>query len=74
MTRERVLNELSRLNQFILEGEMRIEEQRQRIACIKEGGGDVENSEKLLRNLIFSSSALTRLRITVLDELHSETD
>jgi hypothetical protein len=74
MTRERVLNELNRINQFILEGEMRIEAQRQRIDWIKDLGGDAGDSERLLHNLISSSSALARLRVTVLNELQSPED
>ncbi|MDR5879817.1 hypothetical protein [Caballeronia sp. LZ032] len=69
MARTRVLNELNRLNQFIVDCEVRIEAQRQRIDWIKQGGGNAEDSEKLLNNLISSSSALTRLRLTVVEEL-----
>ncbi|MDR5815126.1 MULTISPECIES: hypothetical protein [unclassified Caballeronia] len=69
MARTRVLNELNRLNPFIVDCEVRIEAQRQRIDWIKQGGGNAEDSEKLLNNLISSSSALTRLRLTDVEEL-----
>jgi hypothetical protein len=74
MSHERVMNELNRLNQLILECELRIEAQRQRIEWIRNGGGDVEESEQLLKNLISSSSALFRLRLTVQKELQSKED
>jgi hypothetical protein len=71
MTRERVLDELKRLDQHILDCGLRIAEQRQRIDAIRESGRDAEDSETLLKNLVASLGALHQLRATVVSELQA---
>ena len=71
MLRYRVMAELERLDQFIVDCGLRIAEQRLRLEWVKQSGRDAGDSETLLSNLVGSLGALHQLRKTVMSELQA---
>ncbi|SAK99555.1 hypothetical protein AWB78_05799 [Caballeronia calidae] len=69
-TRTKALDELDRLDQHIVDCGQRIAEQRKRLESLMHSGGDIEDSENLLKNLVGSLGALNQLRKMVLSEVH----
>ncbi|SAK65973.1 hypothetical protein AWB76_03742 [Caballeronia temeraria] len=69
MSNWKALDELERLDTHIVFCGQRIAEQRLRVESIRHSGGDAEDSEMLLTNLLASFRALYQLRKTVAKEV-----